>query len=1084
MRRIVAWFAENSVAANFLLFVVVTGGLLTARRVKQEVFPEVRLDVVTIAVPYRGAAPEEVEEGVCVRIEEAIQAVEGIKRMRSTAAEGMGVVVVELHPWVDPTRALDEIKAEVDAIDTFPVETEQPVVKQAVMRAQVITVAIAGDADEHTLRTLGQQVRDDLVAIPGITHAELANARPYEVSIEVSETQLRRHQLTFDDVSAAVRRSSLDLPGGSLKTAGGEILLRTKGQAYRQRDFENLVLVSHPDGTRLLLSDVARVVDGFADTDVQARFDGKPAVVVQVFRVGDQGALDVAAKVKEYVAAAQPRMPDGITLTTWEDNSLLLRARLDTLLTNARMGFVLVLVVLALFLRLRLAFWVGLGVPTAILGTLWMLPSLQVSVNLLSLFAFVLVLGILVDDAIVVGENVHTHQERPGEPPLRAAIDGTSEVAVPVIFGVLTTVAAFGPLLFIPGAMGKLIASIPLVVVTALLFSLVESQLILPAHLAHGRSARPAHLPGRLWQRVQAAVARGLDRFLRTAYDPFIRRAIAWRYLTVAIALGTLVVTAGLVGGGWVRFVFFPDVEGDNVVAFLTMPLGTPAEVTARAIERLEASAEEVRREFDTEGAAATGSVVRHVLASIGEQPYRRRQEEDRTGRVGTTVSAGHVGEVNLELAPSEARRVSSAEVARRWRERTGPVADAVELSFTAALFTAGESINVELRGRDVTQLRDAAAALRTRLAAYPGVYDVTDSFRGGKQELKLGIRPEAEALGVSLADLARQVRQAFYGEEAQRIQRGRDDVRVMVRYPAEERRALGAIEQLRIRLPGGTAVPFPAVAVVEPGRGFATVERADRQRVVSVTADVDERIVTANDIVADLRASVLPELVRDRPHVGWSMQGEQREQQEFLGSLGRNFLLALLVIYALLAVPLRSYVQPMIIMSAIPFGMVGAIWGHLLMRWELSMFSVIGAVALAGVVVNDSLVLVDYLNRRVRDGIPVTEAAATAGSARFRAVLLTSLTTFAGLTPLLLERSLQAQFLIPMAISLAFGVLLSTAVSLVLVPALALVVDDCIRLVQRGGPAAAAEIGTPPTPLVPRDAADRPRRRRAHPTM
>lgn len=1044
MKRIVAWFASNSVAANLLMAVLVVGGLFTLPTIKREVFPEVRVDIVTVSVPYRGAAPEEVEEAICIRVEERIQAVEGIKRLGCTATEGIGVVTAELLFSADPRQVLDDIKVQVDAIDTFPAEAEKPIVQQTVMRAQVINVAVSGDADERTLRHLGQKVRDEIVAIPGITHADLANARPYEISIEVSEDDLRRHGLTFDHVVDAVRSSSIDLAGGSLKTEGGEILLRTKGQAYRGPEFERLILVSGGDGARIALGDVATVVDGFEDTDQTARFDGKPAVLVQVFRVGDQSALEVADQVRAYVADAQARMPEGIRLTTWADDSELLRARLDTLTRNARAGFLLVVIVLALFLRLRLAFWVALGIPVAVLGTLWVMPAMDVSINLLSLFAFLLVLGILVDDAIVVGENVHTLQEKTRD-PLRAAIEGTQEVSIPVIFGVLTTVAAFTPLLTIPGAMGKLTASIPLIVVASLLFSLVESQLVLPAHLAHMRleAARTDARGFHPWLRVQDAVARGLARFLERVYQPLLERALAARYLTAAIGAAALILTLGLTGGGWARFVFFPQIDGDNVVAFLTLPQGTPAEATTRAIQRLEESAARLRAELDAEGAAENGSIFRHVLASVGEQPYRQRQEDDSSGGRSTAVAAGHLGEVNIELAPSERRRVSSADIAARWRELTGAIPDAVELSYTASLFSAGEPVNVELRGTDVDALRVAAERLKERLREYPGVFDVSDSFRGGKQELQLRILPSAEALGLTLSDLARQVRQAFYGDEAQRIQRGRDDVRVMVRYPEAQRRSLADVESMRIRTADGAEVPFSAVAEVVPGRGFATIQRAERQRVLKVTADVDHAVVSPNEVVAKLRATDLPAILADHPDVGYSMQGEQREQQEFLSAMLRRFGLAMLAIYALLAIPLKSYVQPFIIMTAIPFGMVGAIWGHLITGYDLSMFSIIGLVALSGVVVNDSLVLVDWVNQRRREGVELGEAVRTAGASRFRPIMLTSVTTFAGLAPLLLERSVQAQFLIPMAISLGFGVLFSTAVSLLLVPAIYLILDD-----------------------------------------
>jgi len=1073
VKRMIAWFAENTVAANLLMMVLMVGGALTLPQIKQEVFPEVAVEMVTVTVPYRGATPEEVEEGVCVRVEEAIQDVEGLKKLRSTAAEGAGVVVVELEPGVDLRKAVEDVKTRVDSIDTFPAETEKPIVKQALFRVQVINVAVSGDVDERTLRSLGQKVRDDLVELPGLSHASLAGVRPYEISIEVSENDLRRHGLTFDEVVTAVQRSSIDLPAGSLRTSAGEILLRTKGQAYRGPEFERLVLISRADGTRLTLGDLATVADGFAESDSFARFDGKPAVLVQIFRVGDQSALGVAEAVRQYVEEKQPSMPPGVTLTTWQDDSRILRARLDTLLNDGWQGFALVLLALALFMEVRMAFWVGMGIPVAVLGALWFIPGLGVSINVLSLFAFLLVLGVLVDDAIVVGENVFTNREK-GLSPLQSAIRGTQEVTTPVTFGVLCSVAAFTPLLLIPGAMGELTATIPLVVITVLLVSLVETQLILPAHLGH---VKPLSDPGpitRAWKRVQDAMSRGLETFIHGWYAPFLQRALEWRYLTLATGAGILILAVGVVAGGWTRFVFMPQIEADNVVAFLTMPQGTPVEVTAEALRRLEETAEEVRTEVEK---GDRGSVFQHVLTSVGEQPIRQRQEEDRTGRVRAgDAGSGNIGEVNIELAPSEERTVTSAEIARLWRERTGVIPDAVELDFTSSLFDAGAPIEVQLQGNDVAALRSAAETVRTRLASYPGVFDVTDSFRGGKQELKLAIEPSAESLGLTLADLARQVRQAFYGDEAQRIQRGRDDVRVMVRYPEADRRSLASIEEMRIRTPEGAAVPFSAVATVTHGRGFASIERSDRARVIRVTAEVDTGKTTANEVVADLRATVLPEVLAAHPGIGYSMQGEQREQQEFLDAMGRNFGVALLMIYGLLAIPLKSYFQPFLIMSAIPFGIVGAVAGHIFLGYDLSMFSVIGLVALSGVVVNDNLVLVDYVNQRRLEGETLKSAASIAGVARFRPIVLNSVTSFVGLLPLLLNRSVQAQFLIPMAIALSFGVIFSTMVTLVLVPCAYLVLDDLQGLVARGrsrAPAPAAQgLPGPSSPAAEADAA------------
>lgn len=1045
MKAAIAWFARNSVAANLLMLVIVVGGLLSLPRVKMEIFPAVEADLVIVTVPYLGASPSEVERGVCIRVEERIQGIEGIERLDCTASEGAGVVMAEVHAWADTDAVLDDIKTEVDAIDTFPAETENPTIKRATMRARVINVAVYGDVGERTLREYGQKVRDDIAELPGITVAKLRNARDYEISIEVSESNLGRHALTFDDVVQAVRRSSLDLPAGSIKTGGGEISLRTKGQAYSGRDFENIVLVANPDGSRILLGDVAQVIDGFEDADRWANFDGKPSVMVQVYRVGDQGALDVAAQVKKYVGEAQASMPPGLALTTWQDESIYLRARLNTLIANGRLGFFLILGVLAMFLRFRLAFWVGLGVPIAMLGTFIALPWFDVSINLLSLFAFLVVLGILVDDAIVVGENIHTHQER-GEDPLQSAIEGAQEVAVPVTFGVLTTIAAFSPLLMIPGDMGKMTRQIPTVVITALVFSFIESKLILPAHLAHARARgnKKDAVSWDAWKKVQNAVVGGLDRFTRGPYARFLAKSVEWRYSTAATGAALILLTIGLVGGGWVRFNFMPAIEGDNVVAFLTLPQGTPAEVTAKAIRQLEASAEEVRTELDSADSANEGSsVYHHMLSSIGEQPYRNQQERSSSGALGVKANKPHAGEVNIELAPSEMRGSTSLEVANLWREKTGPIPDTVELGFTSSMFDAGEALHIELRGQNGDTLRDAAAALKRRLAQYPGVYDITDSYRGGKQEVALSIRDSAEALGLSLHDLARQVRQAFYGDEAQRIQRGRDDVRVMVRYPESSRKSLGDVEQMRVRLADGTAIPFSSLGDYEIERGYATIYRADRRRIVSVTADVNENVASPNEIVADLEKNVLPVLLADMEGVSYSLQGEQAEQAEFGSFMLRGFGIAMLVIFALLAIPLASYVQPLIIMTAIPFGMVGAIFGHLVMSWDLSMFSVIGMVAVSGVVVNDSLVLVDYVNRARKRGLSSTEAVQEAGIMRLRPILLTSLTTFAGLSPLLAEQSVQAQFLIPMAISLAFGILFSTAVTLILVPTAYMVVDD-----------------------------------------
>ncbi len=1038
MRGILPWFAKNSVAANLLMMLIIFAGLASlTSKVRTETFPEFSANLVTVTVPYLGAAPEEVEEAVCARIEERVQDLESVKRVRSTASEGVGTVTLELLDDVDPREALDDVKARVDAIDTFPEETEKPIIQEVILRRQVLSIAISGEAGERTLRRLGEQVRDEISALPGITQVELQAVRPYEISVEISEQAMRRHGLSFDQVARAVRRSSLDLPGGSVKTEAGEILLRTDGQAYRGQEFEDLVLINRGDGTRLTLGQVATVVDGFAETDLTARFDGHPAVLVQVYRVGDQDVTELANRAKAYVEKTAKRMPEGVKLTVWQDDTVILEDRMRTLSDNGRAGLLLVLIVLTLFLRLRLAFWVSIGIVVSFMGAFWLMPVLDLSINLISLFAFIVVLGIVVDDAIVVGENVYRHLQT-GKAGLDAAIEGVREVAVPVTFSILTTVAAFGPLLLLPGNTAKVMRNIPLIVIVVLLFSLVEALLILPAHLKH-LDHRPALIAPLLSfiDRIQGPVAAGLEWLIVKSYRPALRVALEWRYTSVAIALSMLLLTVGTVAGGWLKFSFFPPVEADNIVAFLALPHGTPAEVTTRALQRIEASASELQRQLAEEGAEGS---IRHMATTIGQQPYRNRQ---RRFTASNDPAAPHLGEVNLELAPAEQRQISTTELTRRWRELTGPIPDAVELVFVWSLFSTGEAINIQLAGPDLDELQQAAEGLKQALAKYPGITDITDSFRAGKREVKLAVTPQAESLGLSLSDLARQVRQAFYGEEAQRIQRGRDEVKVMVRYPQAERRSLANLEQMRIRTPEGDEVPFSVAGRMQLGRGFATIVRADRNRTVSVTADVDLNEANANEILAAVQRDVLPALVADFRGMTYSLEGEQQQQRETIDGLKSSFTLALFLIYALLAVPFRSYLQPLIVMGAIPFGIIGAIAGHLLMGKVLTVMSVFGIVALSGVVVNDSLVLVDFINRSHRAGMPILQAVREAGEKRFRPIIMTSLTTFAGLTPLLLERSLQAQFLIPMAISLAFGILFATGIILILVPVGYLILED-----------------------------------------
>jgi len=813
VKGIIAWFARNGVAANLLMVLIIAGGLVALPQIQQKSFPDINIEVIMITVPYLGAAPEEVEQGVCIRIEEEIQGINGIEKLSSTAAEGACNVGAELMSGYPIDRALSEIKNAVDGISTFPVETEKPIITHYAIKRTALQLALSGHADERTLKLLGERLRDDISALPGVTQVELANARADEISIEVPEASLRRHGLSFDQVVAAVRRSSLDLPGGAIKTADGEILLRTKGQAYRGGEFEGIVVLTRPDGTRLTLGEIATVRDGFEEEDRYARFDGEPAVLVTVYRVGDQRVIELVETVKAYVEEARGTLPEGLSLTVWSDGSRSLRDRLDILVRNGINGFVLVFVLLSCFLRLRLAGWVSIGIPISFLGALALFPGLDISIDVISLFAFILVLGLLVDDAIVIGENVHTHQEA-NEDPLEAAITGTQEVSVPVIFGVLTTVAAFLPLLLAPGPMGQIFAGIGVVVILCLLFSLVESQLVLPTHLGHVRIEKGGKAGGRIssgWKRLQDRMSGSLTNLARRRYRPALDLALNWRYTTVSIGVVLLGVTIAVVQTGRIKYSFFTPVESDYITATLTMPNGTPTHLTAEAVEALEAAALRVKAQLDVDFPPAEdrGSLVRHVMSSVGEQP----STGGHRGRGNRAPAGTHLGEVNVELLSGDARPIEARQVVALWRKEAPSIPSAESLVFSSSLFSAGDPINLRLQSADVDALAVAADALKAKLQEYPGVFDVRDSFSAGKRELRLSILPSAEVLGLTLEDLGRQVRQAFYGEEAQRIQRDRQDVRVMVRYPEDQRRSLGDLERMRIRTPDGGEVPFATVA-------------------------------------------------------------------------------------------------------------------------------------------------------------------------------------------------------------------------------------------------------------------------------
>lgn len=1040
----IAWFARNGVAANLLMFSIFGFGFYTifSNKIPTEVFPDFELDTIEIGVEYRGATPAETEESVVIKIEEAIQDLVGIEEITSSSAEGAGAVTVEVAKGYEPRELLDDIKNRVDAINTFPDETEKPTIRVSARKSEVITVVLAGDLNERELRKLGELVRDEITRLPGITQAEVGAVRPYEIAVEVSESTLREYGLTLAAVSRAISNSSVDLPAGSVRTQGGEILLRTKGQAYVARDFEDIVLLTRDDGTRLTLRDIATVKDGFEEMPLYARFNGQRCVTITVFRVGDQNAITLAETVKSYMEDKRASLPPGIGLEFWNDRSRIVKGRLNTLLNSAMFGACLVLLVLGLFLRPWIAFWVFLGVPMCFLGAISLMPFLGITFNIFSLFAFILVLGIVVDDAIVTGENIFRHLQT-GEDGTSAAISGTHEISTPVIFGVLTTVVAFIPLMMIDGFRGKIFAQIPMIVIPVLLFSLVESKLILPAHLKHLSTGRKDRSQLNFLSRFQRLFADGLEAFVERVYRPLLRLASDHRYLTLALFVGTGILIYGLVKGGKIQFVYFPRIASETATARLAMPLGTHEDITARNVEKIAAAAFKLREKYRDPNTGK--SIIVNIMSVTGGSGITR----GRPGGGGGQSGSSNLGEVSFRMSAAEDRggvEVDTRALVNEWREMIGPIPGAKELNFRAEIGRGSDPIDIQLAGQDFGQLSEASQCIQDQLRTYAGVFDIMDNFQDGKPEIKLKIKPEAELLGLTQTALARQVREAFYGAQAQRIQRGRDDIRVMVRYPKEERESLASLEEMRIRTPEGVEVPFSSVAEAEMGQSFSTIRRVNRNRTVSVTADIDKESVDMAQLETEL-TEYLDELMADYPGMSYQFEGESRERQESFATMWFGMAMILFFIYSLLAIPFKDAIQPLIVMSVIPFGLIGAVLGHLIMGMTLSIMSIFGMLALTGVVVNDSLVMVDFVNKRRQDGLTVIEAVQIAGGQRFRAILLTSLTTFVGLLPLMFEKSTQAQFLIPMGVSLGFGIMFATVITLFLVPINYLVLEDFKRI-------------------------------------
>lgn len=1049
MRTPITWFVKNPVASNLLMWIFLVGGFVAYLNLNQEEFPDMDFGVIQVSVPYLGATPAEAESAVCLRIEEALEGTENIDVLTSTAREGGCDATIQLANGADLNRVLNDVKGRVDAITTFPAETEKPIVRSFSSTGRVMTLALSSDTNDLNLKTIAEDIRNDLLDLPEVSQVNIEFIRPLEISIEVSEFTLRQYGLTLAQISQAIARASLDLPGGTIRTASGEILIRTKGQVYQGSEYEDVVVASYPDGTQLTLGEIATVRDGFEEGYLDARLNGVNSAIIDVMRVGDEDIVTSARQVRGLMESTEFNLPEGMTLEVVTDQSISTQMRISTVAKNAYTGLILVLIILALFLRFKIAIWVAAGIPIAIAGALAIFPSIGLTISSLTVMGFILVLGIVVDDAIVVGERIHAY-ERKGLGKDEAAIEGTVEVSVPVIFGVLTTIAAFLPLLLQTSQFAAFSVVIGGTVVFCLIASLIESQLILPGHIAH-RKTEGYLFEGTwfvvAWQNFQGRIAHGLEHFAEHGYRRALRKVLKYRYSAWAVATGVIMIVLALVFSGRVIFQFMPSIEGDTVYGTVRMPAGVPASLTQDAIDVIESAALELVAELDDElvqlkasGRApeTTEAVVDSVLTIVGGTA-------PRGGPGGGQRNAGssEVAEVVLYLAPFFDRgELSSAEIRDRWREKVGVIPDAIELQFVSDTFSAGDAINFRLEGRNEDNLKLASTQLREELMRYPGVFDVSDSFRAGKQEVQIQILERGKTIGLTLNDIATQVRQAFYGAESQRIQRGTDDIRVMVRYPEPERQSLGNLEELLIRTPSGAEVPFLSVADYSLGSSYSSINRQDGRRVITVRGDVDRTVVKPDEIRREIIAKYRQQWDRELD-VEMVIGGEGERQMESLSELLTLVPIAMLVIFALLAIPLKSYLQPLIIMSVIPFGAIGAIFGHFLMGADLVFFSILGIIALSGVVVNASLVLVITVNRLRDEGMGMVEAVSKAGMHRFRPIILTSITTFVGLVPLMVTANPATFFIIPMAISLAYGVLFATLITLFLVPCLYLILHD-----------------------------------------
>ena len=1023
-----------------MVALLVIGGL-SLLMMRREEFPVFELEIITVTVAYPGASPEEVEEGICLKIEEAVRSIDGIKKQTSVASEGMGSLVLDLESNVkDVQKVLAEVRSEIERLPSFPELADDPEIQQITMRNPSIRVTVLGpeSADpeaELKLRNVAEGVRDEILSLKKISQASLQGARDFQIDVEVSEEKLREHGITLKDVAAILRSENIELPGGLLKADSEHVLLRGKNKRLSGEEIARIPLLTDPNGLVIYVGDLANVKDQFTDTVAISRVNGQPGLVISIDKTNSEDLLEIVSEVKKFVS--EKTMPAGYSLSTWQDKSLIVKGRMELLGRNGLQGLLLVFLMLAIFLEIRLAFWVAMGIPISVLGACAILIQIDQTLNMLSMFAFLMALGIVVDDAIVIGENIYAHRQQ-GKPLRQAAIDGTYEVFPSVVGSVATSIIAFIPLLFVSGVMGKFIGVMPVTIIAMLAISLFESVLILPGHLAHhdgwffktiGLILFPLQPIVKFFAWLNTKSAAVLDVVVERFYRPILLASIKFPAIAISAAMAVLIVSVGVVVFGVLPFVIFPKLDKNDIQARIVFQDGTPKAITDAATQRMEDALREVSKDLLTPDG---DSIVKTVYRTVGATP------QADAGSAQSRGGGSHVGMVVVELVDTEFRSLSSNKLLAKWRQAAGEFPGAENVVFNSPSFGPG-GLPIEFKllakGEYLDELHPAVEECKAQLSSNPGVKDVIDDSQPGKYEFRITIKPEALSMGIPLRDLAETVRGSYYGEEVMRLQRGRHEVKLMVRYPHQQRKSFASFDEIRHRTKDGD-FPITALANIEVQRGDSEINRIDQMRAITISADIDENSgANARQITGKFEKTFMPKLRKKYPHVSVRWEGQKEQSQESVLSMAIGLGIALVAMYILLTLQFTSYLQPILIMIIIPFGAIGAIAGHAVLGLPVTMFSLFGLVALTGVVVNDSIVLIDFVNSRIGEGLSISDAVIEAGQRRFRPVLLTSVTTVAGLTPILLETSLQAQFLIPMATSLCFGIMTATVLVLLLVP-------------------------------------------------